>query len=77
MRDIKCPVCNRNAKLIECVSRDSGRKRMMLTFPCYHFVCVVYNVPDSMDNNTIIKDFNSISKEYFDTPYRSSYPQGQ
>lgn len=69
MRDIKCPVCNRNAKLIECVSRKSGRKRMMLQFPCYHFAGVVYNVPDSMDNNTIIKDFNSISKDYFDRTY--------
>lgn len=45
----------------------------MLEFPCYHFVGVVYNVPNSMDNNTIIKDFNFISKEYFDTPYRSAH----
>lgn len=73
MKDIKCPVCNRNAKLKECVSRERGRKRIMLEFPCYHFVGIVYNVPVSMDNNTIVKDFNSISKEYFDIPYLSSY----
>lgn len=38
----------------------------MLDFPCCHFSSLVYNVPYSTDNNTIIKDFKSISKDYFD-----------
>ena len=37
----------------------------MLDFPCCHFSSLVYNVPYSTDDNTIIKDFQSISKDYF------------
>ena len=74
MEEIKCPRCGRKAKIIECVCSDKGRKRMMLHFPCYHFAALSYNVPCSTDNNTITKDFKSISKEYFDkTYYFSNY----
>lgn len=73
MEDIKCPRCNRKAKLKECVSWDEGRKRMMLHFPCYHYAALVYNVPVETDNNAIIKDFKSISKEYFEKTYYLSY----
>ena len=45
--------------------KENGRKRIMLDFPCCHFSSLVYNVPYSTDNNTIIKDFQSISKDYF------------
>lgn len=69
MNKIKCPRCNREAKLEECVSHTKGRKRIILSFPCFHYACLVYNVSDSTDNNTIIKDFNTISKEYFDKTY--------
>lgn len=69
MKDIKCPRCDRKVKLHECVCYEKGRKRIMLDFPCYHYSSLVYNVPTSMDNNTIIKHFNSISKEYFEKTY--------
>ena len=65
MKEIKCPICNRRAKFVECICNKNGRKRIMLDFPCYHFSSLVYNVPYSTDNNTIIKDFQSISKDYF------------
>ena len=71
--EIKCPRCNRRVKLIECVCKEKGRKRIMLDFPCYHFSSLVYNVPCSTDNNTIIKDFKSISKEYFEKTYYFSH----
>ena len=66
MEEIKCPICNRRAKFVECICNKNGRKRIMLDFPCCHFSSLVYNVPYSTDNNTIIKDFKSISKDYFD-----------
>ena len=66
MEEIKCPRCNRRAKFKECICKENGRKRIMLDFPCCHFSSLVYNVPYSTDNNTIIKDFQSISKDYFD-----------
>lgn len=65
MEDIKCPRCNRKTKLEECVCKDKGRKRVMISFPCYHYPPLVYNVPLSMDNNTIIKSFKTISEEHF------------
>ena len=64
--EIKCPRCERKAKLKECICKESGRKRIMLHFPCYHYSFLVYNVPYSTDNNTIIKDFKSIAKKYFE-----------
>ena len=67
--EIKCPRCERKAKLKECLSKEPGRKRVMLHFPCYHFSFLVYNVPYSTDDNTIMKDFKSISKEYFEKSY--------
>ena len=73
MREIKCPRCDRKVKLKECICKQKGRKRIMLDFPCNHFACLVYNVPCSMDNNAIIKDFISISKDYFDKTYFLSY----
>lgn len=69
MEDIKCPRCNRKVKFEDCVCRDKGRKRIMLSFPCYHFSYLVYNVPISTDKNTIVKDFKSISKEFFNKTY--------
>ena len=69
MRDIKCPKCNRKVKFVECICKSKGRKRIMLKFPCYHYTSLVYNVPCSTDINTIVKDFESISKEFFDKNY--------
>lgn len=71
--EIKCPRCNRKVKLKECICKEQGRKRIMLDFPCYHYACLVYNVPYSTDDNTIMKDFKSISKEYFEKTYYLSY----
>ena len=72
--EIICPRCNRKAKLKECICRKQCRKRIMLDFPCFHFSCLVYNVPCSIDDNAIMKDFKSISKEYFEkTYYFSNY----
>ena len=71
MKEIKCPICNRRAKFVECICNKNGRKRIMLDFPCCHFSSLIYNVPYSTDNNTIIKDFQSISKDYFSgEPFR-------
>lgn len=71
--EIKCPRCNRKAKLRECVCKTKGRKRIMLDFPCFHYAGLIYNVPCSADDNTIMKDFKSISKEYFEKTYYLSY----
>lgn len=71
--EIRCPRCDRRAKFKECVCKEKGRKRIMLDFPCYHFSELVYNVPESTDLNMIIKDFRSISKEYFDRTYYRSH----
>ena len=71
--EIKCPQCNRKAKFKECICRTKGRKRVMLDFPCFHYADLVYNVPYSTDYNTIIKDFKSISKEFFEKTYRLSH----
>ena len=71
--EIKCPNCDRKIKFKECICKEQGRKRIMLDFPCNHFACLIYNVPCSMDDNTIIKDFKSISKEYFDKSYYLSH----
>lgn len=65
MKDIKCPICSRKTKLVKCVCRDNKRKRIMIYFPCVHYLGLVYNVPTAMDDNTILKDFKSISEEYF------------
>ena len=69
MKEIKCPRCNRKAKLRECISHKRDRKRIMVDFPCNHYPCLVYNVPCSMDNNTIIKDFKSFSENDFEQVY--------
>lgn len=71
--EIRCPRCNHRVKFKECVCKEKGRKRIMLYFPCYHFAELVYNIPESTDINTIIKDFRSISKEYFDRSYYLSH----
>ena len=71
--EIKCPRCNRKAKFRECVCKTKGRKRVMLDFPCYHYSVLIYNVPCSVDDNTIMKDFKSISKEYFEKTYYLSH----
>lgn len=71
--EIRCPRCNHRVKFKECVCKEKGRKRIMLYFPCYHFAELIYNVPESTDINTIIKDFRSISKEYFDRSYYLSH----
>lgn len=63
MEEIKCNKCNRKLKFTECVSKDKDRKRIMLHFPCCHCSYIVYNVPISMDNNTILKDFKSVIKD--------------
>lgn len=73
MKEIKCPRCDRKVKFKECVCKQKDRKRIMLDFPCNHFACLVYNVPCSMDNNTIIKDFESISDDYFNKTYYLSH----
>ena len=65
MKDIRCPKCNRIAKFEDCVCNESGRKRVMLKFPCYHYTCLVYNVPLDSDKNSIIKAFNSVSEKFF------------
>lgn len=67
--EIICPRCNRKAKLKDCVCKNQDRKRIMIDFPCNHYTCLIYNVPCSMDNNGIMKDFKSISKEYFEKTY--------
>lgn len=67
--EIRCPKCNRKVKFTDCICKEQGRKRIMLNFPCFHYVSLVYNVPYETDNNTIIKDFKSISKEYFEKSY--------
>ena len=63
MKEIKCPRCNRTLKFTECLCKERGRKRIMLHFSCCHCSYLVYNVPCSMDNNTILKDFRSIIKD--------------
>ena len=74
MKEIKCPICNRMAKFTECICNKNGRKRIMLYFPCCHFSSLVYNVSYSTDNNTIIKDFQFISKDYFNkSRYMANY----
>ena len=75
--EIQCPRCNRKVKLVECVCKEKGRKRIMLSFPCYHFDSLVYNVPCSTDNNTIIKDFLSlIAEKHFDKNKYISFRYG-
>lgn len=69
MKEIKCPECNRKAKFMDCTSTKKGRKRIMINFPCFHYSSLVYNVPVSTDNNTIVKDFESISKRHFKKKY--------
>ena len=71
--EVRCPRCNRKVKLMECICREDGRKRIMLIFPCFHYSPLVYNVSCEIDNNIIIKDFKSISKEYFDKSYYLSH----
>ena len=71
--EIKCPRCNRNAKLKEYDCKQQGRKCKVLNFPCHHYADLIYNVPCNTDDNTIIKDFKSISKEYFNKTYYLSH----
>lgn len=71
--EIRCPRCNRKVKFKECVCKEQGRKRIMLNFPCHHYAFLVYNVPYEVDDNTIMKDFKSISKEYFEKSYYFSH----
>ena len=71
--EIKCPRCNRKVKLKECICKTKDRKRIMLDFPCYHYASLIYNVPYSTDDNTILKDFKSIKKDYFDKKYYLSH----
>ena len=71
--EITCPRCNRKAKLNECISKEKNRRIIVLNFPCYHFADLVYNVSYSTDNNTIMKDFKTIAKEYFDKTYYLSH----
>jgi len=75
--EIKCPRCDRKAKLKDCIcskqEREQERKRVMIDFPCNHYACLVYNIPVSMDDNAIMKDFKSISKEYFEKTYYLSH----
>lgn len=71
--EIICPRCNRKAKLKEATYSNNGRKKVILTFPCHHYAELDYNVPVSVDDNTIIKDFNTIKKEYFDKTYYLSH----
>ena len=71
--EVKCPICNRKVKFKECVCKEHGRKRIMLDFPCLHYAFLVYNVPYEVDDNTIMKDFKSISKEYFEKSYYFSH----
>lgn len=73
MEDIKCPRCGRKVKFKECICDEKDRKRIMLDFPCSHYAALVYNVPCSADNNTIVKDFKTISKEYFEKTYYLSH----
>ena len=67
--EIRCPKCNRKVKLKDCICEQQGRKRIMLNFPCSHYAPLIYNLSCEVDNNTIMKDFKSISKEYFDKSY--------
>lgn len=67
--EIICPRCKRKAKLKECDCKQKERKRIILCFPCYHYSDLVYNVPQETDANAIMKDFISISREYFDKKY--------
>lgn len=71
--EIKCHRCNRKAKFKECDCKQEKRKRIMLCFPCYHYADLIYNVPCETDDNAIMKDFKSISKEYFDKTYYLSH----
>ena len=72
--EIICPRCNRKAKIKEEEFFKKDRKKVIVHFPCYHYADLVYDVPIIMDNNTIVKDFQSISKEYFNkTYYLSNY----
>ena len=71
--EIKCPRCNRNAKLKECGCGQKGRKRKAIFFPCNHYANLVYDMPCGTDDNAIMKDFKSISKEYFDKTYYLSH----
>lgn len=67
--EIKCPRCNQKAKLKDCECKNPKRKRIMIDFPCHHYAFLIYNVPNQTDNNTIMKDFQSISTEYFSKEY--------
>lgn len=69
MQKIKCPKCGRDLKLVECTCYEKNRKRIMLTFTCHHYPFLVYNIPCSMDDNTILKHFKATFKEYFEKPY--------
>lgn len=64
----KCPTCGREAKLHECICRQSGRKRIMVEFTCDHWWshphAIVYNVPIGMDDNTIWKEYASYFEEW-------------
>lgn len=71
--EIKCPRCNRKAKLRDGVCSKQERKRVMIYFPCNHYACLVYNVPVSTDDNAIMKDFKSISQDYFEKTYYLSH----
>lgn len=72
--EIKCPRCNRNAKFkVHDYNKQQERKRVILNFPCYHYADLIYNVPYTTDENVIIKDFKSISKEYFNKTYYLSH----
>lgn len=63
MKTIKCPKCSEQVKITECVCWEKGRKRLMVHFFCRHCSYLIYNVPISMDNNTILKDYNSIIQD--------------
>ena len=69
MKEIRCPMCNKKAKFMDCICTKKGNKRIMLKFPCFHYSSLVYNVPVETDINTIVKDFESISKSYFEKSY--------
>lgn len=69
--DVKCPKCSRKVKLVECICKDKGRKRIMVSFPCHHFHWLVYNTAESTDDNTILKDFKSVFEEHSNRKYYS------
>lgn len=67
--EIVCPRCGRKVKFKDCVHSSKERKRILLDFPCNHYAYLIYNVPSETDINTIVKDFKTIEKEYFNKTY--------